>query len=164
MRVDAEKDGAAWSTQGDPRVTFLGRIFRKYRIDEIPQFFNILRGEMSFVGPRPERPEFTEDLSETIPFFLERLLVQPGLTGWAQVNYPYGETVEDARRKLEYDLYYIKQMSTFLDIFILLDTFRIIITGGSRKPPKLDFSTHTTDIFQTPPVSIADHQGDKQHA
>ena len=100
---------------------------------------------MSFVGPRPERPEFTDQLSESIPFFLERLLVQPGLTGWAQVNYPYGESVEDARRKLEYDLYYIKHMSTFMDMFILLDTIRIIITGGSRKPPQLTFSRPTID-------------------
>lgn len=130
MRLDAEKDGARWAAENDPRVTWWGRFFRKFRIDEIPQLVNVLRGEMSFVGPRPERPEFVKRLAAAIPCYEERLMVQPGLTGWAQVNYPYGSSVEDARRKLEYDLYYMKNMSLFLDMFILLDTVRIILRGG----------------------------------
>ena len=100
MRVDAEQQGPVWSQQNDPRVTPVGKFLRKYRIDEIPQLFNVLRGEMSFVGPRPERPEFFEELSRQVPLFRERLMVQPGITGWAQVNYPYGATVDDTRRKL----------------------------------------------------------------
>ena len=114
MRNDAEKDGAKWSSaKGDSRVTLLGGFFRKYRIDELPQLLNILRGEMSFVGPRPERPEFVEMLNSELELNPERLMVQPGLTGWAQVSYPYGASVEDASRKLEYDLYYMKNMSLF---------------------------------------------------
>jgi exopolysaccharide biosynthesis polyprenyl glycosylphosphotransferase len=130
MRVDAEKDGAVWSKANDDRVTPVGKFLRRYRIDEIPQLINVLRGEMSFVGPRPERPEFVDELARQIPFYRERLMVQPGITGWAQVNYPYGSSVEDARRKLEYDLYYMKHMSVFLDFFILVDTVRIILRGG----------------------------------
>ena len=131
MVVDAEKHGAQWSAAGnDPRSTPIGKILRRFRIDEIPQLINVFRGEMSFVGPRPERPEFTEMLSREIPYFQERLLVQPGITGWAQVNYPYGADVADARRKLEYDLYYMKHMSVFLDLFILLDTVSIVFRGG----------------------------------
>ncbi len=130
MRVDAEQAGAVWSTDNDPRVTPVGRFLRKYRIDEIPQFFHVLVGSMSFVGPRPERPEMIEKLALAIPYYQERLMVQPGITGWAQVNYPYGASVEDARHKLEYDLYYMKNMSLFLDIFILLDTVRIVLCGG----------------------------------
>lgn len=134
MYVDAEKDGAKWSNENDPRVTPVGRFLRRYRIDEIPQLINVLRGDMSFVGPRPERPEFINELVKVIPFYQERLMVQPGITGWAQVNYPYGSSVEDARRKLEYDLYYMKHMSIFLDLFILLDTIRTILWGGVKKP------------------------------
>lgn len=130
MKVDAEQEGARWATDRDPRVTRVGAWLRKFRVDEIPQLLNVLRGEMSFVGPRPERPEFVEQLSKEIPCYRERLLVQPGLTGWAQVNYPYGATVDDARRKLEYDLYYIKHMGLLLDLFILLDTVRIVLRGG----------------------------------
>lgn len=133
MRIDAEKDGAKWAKENDPRVTPIGRLLRKYRIDEIPQLINVLRGEMSFVGPRPERPEFIAELAKKIPFYQERLMIQPGITGWAQVNYPYGSSVEDARRKLEYDLYYMKHMSVFLDMFILLDTIRTVISGGVNK-------------------------------
>ena len=136
MGVDAEKDGAVWSPQNDPRVTPVGRFLRKYRIDEIPQLFNVLRGEMSFVGPRPERPEFFNELARQVPLFQERLMVQPGITGWAQVNYPYGATVDDTRRKLEFDLYYMKNMSLFLDLFILLDTVRIILRGGLDEASK----------------------------
>lgn len=134
MRVDAETNGAVWSTENDPRVTPVGKFLRKYRIDEIPQLINVLKGEMSFVGPRPERPEFINELAKVIPFYQERLMIQPGITGWAQVNYPYGSSIEDARRKLEYDLYYLKHMSIFLDMFILLDTIRTVLCGGVKKP------------------------------
>jgi lipopolysaccharide/colanic/teichoic acid biosynthesis glycosyltransferase len=118
-------------------VTPLGRWLRRYRIDEIPQLVNILRGEMSFVGPRPEQPALASDVAKQIPLFSERLMMQPGLTGWAQVRYPYGATISDAERKLEYDLYYLKHMSLALDIFILLDTVRIILRGGARYTPPL---------------------------
>lgn len=137
MRTDAEVNGPQWSKKDDARVTRVGSFLRKYRIDEIPQLINILRGEMSFVGPRPERPEFVAQLEKDIPHYRERLHLQPGLTGWAQVCYPYGETVEDARRKLEYDLYYLKHMSLALDVFTLLDTIRIIVTGGARSSPSV---------------------------
>ena len=133
MATDAEQDGPTWATENDSRLTPVGGFLRKFRIDEIPQLFNVLRGSMSFVGPRPERPEFIEQLSNEILFFPERTLVQPGITGWAQVNYPYGGSVEDAKRKLEFDLYYMKHMSLFLDTFILLDTVRIILRGGLRR-------------------------------
>jgi sugar transferase (PEP-CTERM system associated) len=136
MTTDAEKNGATWSQEDDPRITPIGKLLRKYRIDEIPQLINVLRGEMSFVGPRPERPEFVQELARKIPFYQERLMVQPGITGWAQVNYPYGATIEDARRKLEYDLYYTKNMKLFLDVFILLDTVRIILRGGLNEKHK----------------------------
>ncbi len=142
MRVDAEKTGAVWASQNDPRVTPVGGFLRKYRIDEIPQLFNVLKGEMSFVGPRPERPEFVDDLAREIPFFRERLLVQPGITGWAQVRFPYGSSVEDARHKVEYDLYYMKNMSPFLDLFIMLDTVRIILTGGLNEKEKIPHPFH----------------------
>jgi exopolysaccharide biosynthesis polyprenyl glycosylphosphotransferase len=130
MGVNAEQAGPVWSTSNDPRATPIGRFLRKYRIDEIPQFFHVLMGDMSFVGPRPERPEIVAQLAAAIPYYQERLMVQPGITGWAQVNYPYGASIEDARRKLEYDLYYMKNMSLFLDVFILLDTVRIVLCGG----------------------------------
>ena len=131
MKTDAEVAGAQWSSKKDPRVTPLGNFLRKFRIDEIPQLLNILKGEMSFVGPRPERPEFIEQLVKDIPLFTERLMLPPGLTGWAQVNYPYGASVEDAKRKLEYDLYYLKHMGLMLDIFILLDTVKTVLKGGA---------------------------------
>jgi exopolysaccharide biosynthesis polyprenyl glycosylphosphotransferase len=130
MRVDAESAGPQWASKNDPRVFLGGGFLRKFRIDEIPQLWNILRGDMSFVGPRPERPDFIDKLSEDVPYFRERLLVAPGLTGWAQVNYPYGATTQDARRKLEYDLYYMKHMTLTLDMFVILDTVRIVLTGG----------------------------------
>lgn len=135
MRVDAEKDGPQWSAgKKDDRVFPVGNLLRKYRVDEIPQLVNILRGDMSFVGPRPERPEFIDQLEKEIPFYHERLFVQPGLTGWAQVKYPYGSNIEDAWRKHEFDLYYIKHMSVLLDFFVLLETTRTVIIGGNRKP------------------------------
>ncbi len=129
MRTDAEAHGAVWSGKADARVTRVGYYLRKWRIDEIPQLFNILKGEMSLVGPRPERPEFTEKLAAFIPFYDERHLVQPGLTGWAQVRYPYAASFEAAARKLQFDLYYIKNMSFLLDISILLRTFKTIFVG-----------------------------------
>jgi exopolysaccharide biosynthesis polyprenyl glycosylphosphotransferase len=136
MKLNAETgDTAVWAKANDPRAIWGGNFLRRYRIDEIPQLWNVLRGEMSFVGPRPERPEFVEQLNREIPYFQERLLIQPGITGWAQVNYPYGASTEDAKRKLEYDLYYAKNMSVFLDVFILLDTVRIILRGGADKHP-----------------------------
>ncbi|MDB6140379.1 MAG: sugar transferase [Verrucomicrobiaceae bacterium] len=131
MRTDAEVAGAQWCGKADKRVTPVGNFLRKFRVDEIPQLFNILKGEMSFVGPRPERPEFIEQLVKEIPLFSERLMLPPGLTGWAQVNYPYGASVDDARRKLEYDLYYLKHMGLLLDIFILLDTVKTVLRGGA---------------------------------
>ena len=130
MRVDAEVAGAQWAKDKDPRVTPVGEFLRKYRIDEIPQLLNVLKGEMSLVGPRPERPEFVAQLAEKIPYYQERLMIQPGITGWAQVKFPYGSSIEDTRKKLEYDLYYMKHMSLVLDLFILLDTVRTILTGG----------------------------------
>jgi sugar transferase (PEP-CTERM system associated) len=133
MRVNAEVDGAQWAEDNDPRVTRVGRYLRRYRIDELPQFLNVIRGEMSFVGPRPERPEFVELLRRRIPFYDERHSVRPGITGWAQVNYPYGATVEDASNKLEYDLFYLKNMSIVFDFAIVFETVRIVLFGrGSR--------------------------------
>ncbi|MBU0677871.1 MAG: sugar transferase [Verrucomicrobia bacterium] len=130
MRMNAEKEtGAVWAMAVDTRVTRVGRFLRKTRIDEIPQLINVLLGDMSLVGPRPERPEFIDALAEVIPFYRERLLVPPGVTGWAQVKYPYAASVEAARRKLQFDLYYIKHMSFYLDVLILLRTFRTIVTG-----------------------------------
>jgi len=128
MRTDAEKDGTPqWAQKHDPRVTAIGRVIRATRIDEIPQIFNVLRGDMSFVGPRPERPFFVRDLAEQIPFYNERHVAKPGITGWAQLNYPYGASVEDARHKLEYDLYYVKNYSMFLDLLILIQTVRVVL-------------------------------------
>lgn len=127
MRTDAEKDGAKWAEENDPRITRLGRFIRKVRIDELPQTWSVLKGEMSFVGPRPEVPAFVESLEEEIPFYGERHMVKPGITGWAQINYPYGASVEDSRCKLEYDLYYAKNYTPFLDLVILLQTLRVIL-------------------------------------
>ena len=133
MRQNAETAGAQWAQQSDPRVFWLGKWLRKFRIDELPQLWNILRGEMSFIGPRPERPEFTTELKQHIPFFGLRLLVKPGLTGWAQVNYPYGASIEDAREKVEFDLYYIKHQSLWLDVVIVMHTVRVVMRGfGGR--------------------------------
>jgi sugar transferase (PEP-CTERM system associated) len=133
MRSDAEKDGAKWAQRNDPRITPVGRFIRLTRIDEMPQLWCVLKGDMSFVGPRPERPEFVSDLAKAIPYYNERHVVKPGVTGWAQINYPYGASVEDARAKLEYDLYYIKNYSMALDLFILLQTVRVVLwQDGSR--------------------------------
>lgn len=134
MRTDAEVDGAPrWATAGDDRVTRVGRIIRLLRIDEIPQILNVLVGEMSFIGPRPERPFFVEQFRELIPHYDVRHRVAPGITGWAQVNYPYGDSVEDARRKLAYDLYYVKRSNLLLDFVILLQTIRVVLFAhGAR--------------------------------
>lgn len=134
MKLDAEKDGnAIWASSNDERATRVGRIIRKLRIDEIPQFWNILKGEMNFVGPRPERPQFVDQLSREIPYYVHRHLVAPGLTGWAQTKYPYGASVEDAMQKLQYDLYYIKNQSLTLDLMIVFETVKTVIFGkGGR--------------------------------
>lgn len=129
MRVDAEEAGPVWASKGDDRTTRLGRIIRKTRIDEIPQFWNILRGEMNFVGPRPERQHFVAQLAQEIPYYEQRHLIPPGLTGWAQIKYPYGASIEDSRQKLQYDLYYIKNQSLILDAIILFETIKIILSG-----------------------------------
>ncbi len=128
MRVDAEAGGKArWAMRNDPRVTRVGSIMRATRIDELPQLLNVVRGEMSFIGPRPERPEFVAELARIIPLYHDRAYVKPGITGWAQVNFPYGASVEDARQKLSYDLFYVKNRSLFLDLLILVSTVRVIL-------------------------------------
>ena len=127
MRVDAEAGGAVWARKNDDRITAVGRFLRRARIDELPQLFNILKGEMSFVGPRPERPEFVAQLSREIPLYNERHMVKAGLTGWAQINYPYGASVDDARSKLSYDLYYVKNFTIVFDFVILLQTLRVVL-------------------------------------
>ena len=128
MRIDAEVGGqAVWAEKDDPRITRVGRFIRKCRIDELPQCWSVLKGEMSFVGPRPERPQFVEDLEQKLNYYAERHMVKPGITGWAQINYPYGASIEDARQKLEYDLYYAKNYSPFLDLLILLQTMRVVL-------------------------------------
>jgi exopolysaccharide biosynthesis polyprenyl glycosylphosphotransferase len=127
MRTDAEARGPVWAAQRDPRVTRVGAFIRMVRIDELPQLINVLRGQMSFIGPRPERPHFVAQLEQALPFYRDRAQVKPGLTGWAQVNYPYGASVEDARAKLSYDLYYVKHRSLLLDLLILVGTVRVVL-------------------------------------
>ena len=129
MKVDAEQDGPVWASKGDARTTRVGRIIRKVRIDEMPQFWNILKGEMSFVGPRPERPHFVAQLAKEIPYYEQRHLIAPGLTGWAQIKYPYGASMEDTRQKLQYDLFYIKNQGLILDAIIIFETIKIILFG-----------------------------------
>ncbi len=134
MRQDAEQGtGAVWAKQNDPRVTRLGRLLRRTRLDETPQLFNVLKGDMSFVGPRPERPEFVRMLKEKIPYYSNRHCIKPGVTGWAQVRYPYGASIEDATEKLRYDLYYIKNFSLLLDFRIVIETLKVVLIGrGAR--------------------------------
>src|SRR2546428_11566792 len=129
MRTDAEKDGPVWAKTADERMTRVGRIIRKIRVDEIPQFWNILRGDMNFVGPRPERPHFIAQLAQEIEYYESRHLIAPGLTGWAQIKYPYGASIEDAKKKLEYDLYYIKNQNVMLDSTIMFETIKTILSG-----------------------------------
>jgi exopolysaccharide biosynthesis polyprenyl glycosylphosphotransferase len=134
MRTNAEEGtGPVWCKPDDARVTRIGWWLRRFRLDEMPQFVNVMRGDMSVVGPRPERPEIVEDMERAIPFYRERENVMPGLTGWAQIQYPYGDSVQDARRKLEYDLYYVKNLSLSLDLQIILRTLRIVVLGKERK-------------------------------
>jgi lipopolysaccharide/colanic/teichoic acid biosynthesis glycosyltransferase len=134
MRVDAEAGtGAVWASKDDPRVTRVGRIIRKLRFDELPQLFNTLKGDMSIVGPRPERPEFVQELTKKIPYYRQRHCVRPGITGWAQINFKYGDTLEDTMTKLEYDLYYIKNMSLSLDTYIIFHTVKaMLLSRGSQ--------------------------------
>lgn len=134
MLVDAERQGATWAAAGDPRVTAIGRLLRRTRVDELPQLLNVLRGDMSVVGPRPERPEFIRRLADELPLYDERHRVKAGLTGWAQVNYPYGASLDDARSKLSYDLYYVKNGGVVFDLLILMQTLRVVLWpgGGAR--------------------------------
>ena len=134
MVTNAEKDGVAqWASKNDARITRVGKIIRKGRLDEIPQLYNVLIGDMSFVGPRPERPEFVKELSERIPYYDVRHCVKPGITGWAQLCYPYGASEHDARQKLQFDLYYVKNHSLFLDFMICLTTVEVVLFGkGAR--------------------------------
>jgi sugar transferase (PEP-CTERM system associated) len=134
MRADAEKDGKPrWASANDDRITRVGQVIRRLRIDELPQIFNVLKGDMSLVGPRPERPYFVEQLTQKIPFYAVRHSVKPGVTGWAQVRYAYGATVEDSQEKLQYDLYYVKNHTLFLDLVVLLETVGVVLTGkGAR--------------------------------
>jgi len=133
MRQDAEADGVArWSVENDPRITRTGGFMRRYRFDELPQFINVIVGDMSFIGPRPERPEFVDQLSQEIPYYEERHTMRPGITGWAQVCFPYGSTVEDALRKFEYDLFYLKNVSILFDMAIVFQTVKIVLWGRGR--------------------------------
>jgi lipopolysaccharide/colanic/teichoic acid biosynthesis glycosyltransferase len=134
MRTDAEKDGRPrWASSNDDRVTRVGRIIRRLRIDELPQIFNVLLGDMSIIGPRPERPFFVEQLARELPYYGLRHSIKPGVTGWAQVRYPYGATVEDSLQKLQYDLYYVKNHNLMLDLLVLAETVGVVLTGkGAR--------------------------------
>ncbi|NMH59072.1 TIGR03013 family XrtA/PEP-CTERM system glycosyltransferase [Alteromonas ponticola] len=132
MRPDAEKDGAKWASKNDDRVTRIGHFIRKYRVDELPQLINVFKGEMAFIGPRPERPEFVEKLVREVPYYNQRHNVKPGLAGWAQLNYPYGASVEDSMEKLKFDLYYVKHQSLLLDILILIRTVEVVLFGKGR--------------------------------
>jgi lipopolysaccharide/colanic/teichoic acid biosynthesis glycosyltransferase len=130
MKNDAEKIGATWASENDERVTIIGKILRKLRIDEIPQFWNVIKGDMSIVGPRPERPEFQDELKQTVPHWDARHLVKPGITGWAQIKYRYASSMEASEQKLAYDLYYLRNLSFALDFEIILGTLRSIGKGS----------------------------------
>jgi lipopolysaccharide/colanic/teichoic acid biosynthesis glycosyltransferase len=134
MRSDAEQEsGPVWAEKSDPRVTRIGKIMRKLRLDELPQFVNVLKGDMNFVGPRPERTVFVNQLNSIIPYYTQRHLIKPGLTGWAQIKYPYGSSVEDAIEKLRYDLFYVKNQSFILDGIIMFETIKTVLFGrGGR--------------------------------
>jgi len=133
MVEDAEAQGAKWAEENDPRVTRIGRFIRRYRIDELPQLFNVIRGDMSFVGPRPERRHFVVDLAKEIPYYPQRLFVKPGVTGWAQIKYHYGASMNDTLEKLQYDIYYIKHMSFLFDLSIIFDTIRVVLSGAGAR-------------------------------
>jgi lipopolysaccharide/colanic/teichoic acid biosynthesis glycosyltransferase len=130
MRLDAEADGGPrWASSNDERVTRVGRVMRKLRVDELPQLINVLKGDMSLVGPRPERPFFVDKLTRDVPFYAARHSVKPGLTGWAQIRYHYGESVDESVQKLQYDLYYVKNHTLFLDMLVLFETIGVVLTG-----------------------------------
>ena len=133
MRVDAEDRLPRWASEQDPRITMVGRLIRKVRIDELPQFLNVVRGDMALIGPRPERPFFVRQLSQTLPYYDIRHAVKPGITGWAQVSFRYGASLEDAKRKLSYDLYYVKHRSFALDLLIVLKTIGVIMRGDGAR-------------------------------
>jgi lipopolysaccharide/colanic/teichoic acid biosynthesis glycosyltransferase len=134
MRVNAETSGGPqWARKNDPRVTRVGHVIRALRIDELPQIINVLRGDMSFVGPRPERPQFVAKLAERIPYYGERHCVKPGITGWAQLCFPYGSSEQDAREKLQYDLYYIKNNCLLFDLSILVQTVEVVLLGNANR-------------------------------
>jgi lipopolysaccharide/colanic/teichoic acid biosynthesis glycosyltransferase len=133
MRQDAEESGPQWTSENDPRITRVGRIIRRLHIDEFPQFINMIKNDMSFVGPRPERRFFIEQLNAVLPFYSMRLYVKPGVTGWAQINYPYGDSIEDAKEKLKYELYYMKHRSLWLDLAIIFQTIKVALKArGSQ--------------------------------
>ncbi len=132
MREDAEKDGAVWAAENDPRTTRFGAFIRRVRIDELPQLWNVLKGEMSMVGPRPERPVFVNELIKDIPYYNVRHVVKPGITGWAQVLYSYGDSIEDSLHKLEFDLYYIKNISVAFDLLVAFYTVKTVLFGKGR--------------------------------
>ena len=134
MKIDAEKNGPEWAKNNDERITYIGNILRRSRIDELPQIISVIKGEMSLIGPRPERPEFNKKLNKSIPNYYLRNYIKPGLSGWAQVNYPYGASLEDAKKKLSYDIYYIRNFSFWIDLIILFKTARIVFNGIGSKP------------------------------
>jgi len=133
MRVDAEESGAVWANHNDPRTTRIGNFLRLTRIDELPQLFNVLRGQMSMVGPRPERPIFVDHLAQQLDYYSQRHRIKPGITGWAQLCHPYGASVEDAKEKLQYDLYYLKNHSILLDLIILFQTVEVVLVGDGAR-------------------------------
>jgi exopolysaccharide biosynthesis polyprenyl glycosylphosphotransferase len=156
MRFDAESPGeAVWSTQGDPRVTSVGKLMRTWRLDELPQLWNVFRGDMSIVGPRPERPEFLAQLEETIPFWNRRHLVKPGITGWAQVRRGYTSDAEGHAQKLSYDLWYLRHRSLLVDVAILLETFFVLLKGGAPKPLAIQTDGSGVDVDTTPVTDLA---------
>ena len=134
MRMNAEENGPQWSERHDMRITKIGQIMRTLRIDELPQLFSVINGDMSLIGPRPERPEIDKKLTKKIPHYNLRYKIKPGLSGWAQVNYPYGASIEDARVKLSYDLYYIKNFSILLDCIIFFKTLKLVLNGRGSRP------------------------------
>ena len=142
MKIDAEKNGPQWAKNNDERITFIGKILRRSRIDELPQIISVIKGEMSLIGPRPERPEFNKKLNKSIPNYYLRNYIKPGLSGWAQVNYPYGASLEDAKKKLSYDIYYIRNFSFWIDLLILFKTARIVFNGIGSKPKTLNNYIH----------------------
>ncbi len=134
MNINAEKEGIKWSTYDDSRITKIGKFIRATRIDELPQLVSVIKGEMSLIGPRPERPEYDKQLEKEIPLYKLRYLIKPGISGWAQVNYPYGASIEDAKNKLSYDLFYIKNKSIILEILILIKTIKLVFNRQGSIP------------------------------